>query len=271
MECVRCAGEQFTKAGTDQERRQIFRCTACGRRQTERSSSTFSGYRFPDEIIALAVRWYLRFRLSYVDLVDLLAERGISVDPSTVFDWVHHFPPIYQEAARPHRHRVGCRWSVDETYIRMAGKWVYAYRAMDETGQVIDVSVSERRDTVAATAFLTRAMESTMVRPESVTTDKALTYPPALFAIIPEAEHRIGTMEQQGIERDHHHLKGRTRNMRGFQQLRCAPVICEGHAFVRTLHLGFSRLAVPTGTPRIGQPPRLVRAWDELTACLRAA
>ena len=271
MQCVQCAGKLFTKAGMAHERRQIFRCTACGRRQTERSSSAFSGYRFPDEIIALAVRWYLRFRLSYVDLVDLLAERGIFVDPSTVFDWVHHFTPLYQAAARPHRQRVGCRWSVDETYIRMAGKWVYAYRAIDETGQVIDVHVSERRDTTAATTFLTRAVETAMIWPESVTTDKAPAYPPALVAIVPEAEHRTGKMEQQGIERDHQHLKGRTRTMRGFQQLRCAQVICAGHAFVRTLHLGFYRLAVPTGAPRIGQPPRLMRAWDELTACLGAA
>ena len=139
-----CRGQRLTKAGSDQQGRQIFRCADCGRRQTDRSTSAFSGYRFSDDVIALAVRWYLRFRLSYVDLVELLAERGIQVDPSTVFDWVQYFAPIYQDAARPHRHRVGCRWAVDETYIRMAGRWVYAYRAIDEYGQVIDVYVSER-------------------------------------------------------------------------------------------------------------------------------
>jgi transposase-like protein len=109
------------------------------------------------------------------------------------------------------------------------------------------------------------------VQPEIVTTDQASTYPPAWLAIVPEAEHITGKQEQQDIERDHQHRKGRIHCMRGFQQPRCAQVICEGHAFLRTLQMGFYRLAVLTGTPRVGQPPRLVRAWDELTARLRAA
>jgi transposase, IS6 family len=271
MQCATCRSERFTTAGFNHQGRQIFRCTGCGRRQTERPSSAFSGYRFPNDIIALAVRWSLRFRLSYVDLVELLAERGISVDPSTVFDWVQHFTPLDQHAARPFRHRVGCRWAVDEPYIRMAGKWVYASRAIDEDGQVIDVSVSERRDTAAAPAFLRNAIESTRVRPETVTTDKAPTDPPAFEAGIPEAEHITGKLEQQGIERDHQHLKGRVGSMRGFHHLRCAPVIGQGHAVLRNLHRGFYRLAVPTGTPRLRQRPRLVRAWDELTVCLEVA
>ena len=271
MQCVRCAGEQFTKAGSDEQKRQIFRCTACGRRQTTRSASAFCGYRFPDDIIALAVRWYLRFRLSYADLAELLAERCVYVDSSTVFDWVHHFTPLYQDAARPHRHRVGGRWSVDETYLRMAGKWVYAYRAIDECGQVIDVYVSEKRDTVAATSFLQQAVERTATQPQTVTTDKAPASPPALQAAIPEAAHGTGKLEQQAIERDHHHLKGRIRGMRGFQQLGCVQVVCQGHAFVRNLQQGFYRLARPSGDPRLCQPPRLVRAWNEVTACLCAA
>ncbi len=84
MQCDRCGSGQFTKAGKDRQARQLFRCGACGRRMTERSWSAFSGYRFPDDIIALAVRWYLRFRLPYADLAELLAERGIHVDPSTI-------------------------------------------------------------------------------------------------------------------------------------------------------------------------------------------
>ncbi|MDP9316684.1 MAG: hypothetical protein M3R24_38490, partial [Chloroflexota bacterium] len=88
MQCDRCGSERFTKAGRDRQRRQLYRCRACGRRLTARSPSAFSGYRFPDEVIALAVRWYLRFRLSYADVSEWLAERGITVDPSTVYDWV---------------------------------------------------------------------------------------------------------------------------------------------------------------------------------------
>ncbi len=82
MQCTGCAGEQFIKAGRDRQQRQVYRCSACGRRITARSSSAFSGYRFPDEIIALAVHWYVRYRLSYADVGEWLAERGVTVDPA---------------------------------------------------------------------------------------------------------------------------------------------------------------------------------------------
>ena len=83
MRCDRCAGEWFTKAGWDRARRQLYRCTGCGRRLAARTGSAFSGYRFPDDVIALAVRWYLRYRLSYVEVAEWLAERDVAVDPST--------------------------------------------------------------------------------------------------------------------------------------------------------------------------------------------
>jgi len=271
MQCQRCGGSEFTKAGRDRTGRQLYCCGTCGRRQTRRSASAFCGYRFPDDVIALAVRWYLRFHLPYADVSELLAERGVHVDPSTVFDWVQQFTPLYKETARPHRRRVGGRWSIDETYIRIAGRWCYAFRAIDEEGQVIDVYVSPTRDTAAATAFLTRAMESSEVTPYRATTDKAPIYPPAFAAVLPEAEHITGKMEQQRIERDHQHLKGRTRCMRGFQTLPCAQVVCEGHGFMRNLRDGFYDIAAPVGDPRIPQAPRLVRAWDELTLVLAAA
>ena len=269
MQCDRCGSEQFTKAGRDRQARQLYRCCACGRRLAARSA--FSGYRFPDDVIALAVRWYLRFRLPYADLAELLAERGIHVDPSTIFDWVQQFTPLYQEAAHPRRRRVGQHWSIDETYIRIAGHWSYAFRAIDEEGQVIDVYVSPTRDTAAATTFLTRAVESTEVTPTVATTDKAAIYPPALAAVLPEVKHVRGKLPQQRIERDHQHLKGRTRSMRGFQTLPCAQVICAGHGFMRNLRGGFYDLGVPSGDLRLHHSPRLVRAWDELTRVLSVA
>ena len=213
----------------------------------------------------------MRFRLSYSDVVELLAERGIFVDASTLFDWVQHFTPLYQKAARPHRHRVGCRWSVDETYLRMAGKWVYAYRAIHDYGQVIDVYVSETRDTVAATTFLRRALECSEGRPETVTTDKAPTYPAALSTVLPQTEHRTGKLEQQGMERDHQHLKGRRRSMRGFQSVSWCQVIGAGHDLRRNLANGFYRLSLPAGDPWTPRAPRLVRAWEQLTAYLAGA
>ena len=104
--------------------------------------SAFAGFCFPPDVIVLAVRWYLRFALSYRDLEELLAERGIDVDHVTIYRWVQRFTPLLAEVARPCRHAVGDRWQVDETYVKVAGQWRYVYRAIDQFGQVIDVLVS---------------------------------------------------------------------------------------------------------------------------------
>jgi transposase, IS6 family len=106
--------------------------------------SSFAGFRFPPDVITLAVRWYLRYGLSYRDVEELLAERGITVDHVSIFRWVQRFTPLLAEAARPCRHRVGDRWWVDETYVKVSGQWRYVYRAIDQVGQVIDVYVSRR-------------------------------------------------------------------------------------------------------------------------------
>src|ERR1035437_285110 len=177
MQCVDYGSERGAKAGRDLEGQQRFRCVRCGRRQTARAASAFRGYRFPDSIIALAVRWYLYYRLPYADVVELPAERGVHVDASTVFDWVQRFTPLYQETARPHRQRPRGKWSVDETHIKVAGVASYVFREIDDLGQVIDVYVSTTRDTAAATTFLTHAVENTGVRPHTATTDKDAVYP----------------------------------------------------------------------------------------------
>jgi hypothetical protein len=104
--------------------------------------SGFIGFRFPPEVILLAVRWYLRYGLSYRDLEELLAERGIEVDHDTVYGWVQRFTPLLIDAARPRQHLGGDRWFVDETYVKVCGVWSYVYRAVDQRGQVIDVYVS---------------------------------------------------------------------------------------------------------------------------------
>jgi transposase, IS6 family len=101
-------------------------------------------------VIAVAVRWYLRYGLSYRDVEELLAERGVEVDHVTVYRWVQTFTRDFINAARPARHATGDRWFVDETYVKVAGRWTCLYRAVDQHGQVIDVLVSTRRDTSAA-------------------------------------------------------------------------------------------------------------------------
>src|SRR3954463_8586514 len=129
--------------------------------------SAFVGFRFPPEIIVLAVRWYLRFGLSYRDVEELLVERGIEVDHVTVFRWVQRFTPVLADAARPCRHAVGDCWYVDETYAKVSGRWRYVYRAMDQVDQIIDVYVSRRRDTEAARRFSRRRSTTMVSRPRS--------------------------------------------------------------------------------------------------------
>ena len=103
MSCPRCRSLIVTKDGTTQLGGQRFRCSQCGRRFTRRSSSAFSGRAFPDDIIALAVRWYVRYRLSYAEVSEWLAERGVLVDQSTIYRWVQRFLPLFGEAARKYR------------------------------------------------------------------------------------------------------------------------------------------------------------------------
>jgi transposase, IS6 family len=144
-------------------------------------SSAFKGFRFPPEVIVLAVRWYLRFGLSYRDVEELLAERGIEVDHVTVFRWVQRFTPLLVDAARPCRHGVGDCWYVDETYVKVAGRWRYVYRAIDQYSQIIDGYVSPRRDTEAARRFFTTALR-VQGEPAEVVTDRAW----ALLAVVDE-------------------------------------------------------------------------------------
>jgi transposase, IS6 family len=147
-----------------------------------------AGYRFPREVIAVAVRWYLRYGLSYRDVKELLAERGIEVDHVTVYRWVQTFTPEFIDAARPARHVAGDRWFVDETYVKVAGRWSYLYRAVDQHGQVIDVLVSTRRNAPAARSFFARALRLGPVPVEFVT-DRAPAYPQIVDEMAPAARH----------------------------------------------------------------------------------
>ena len=116
-------------------------------RLTWPARSEFAAFRYPAEVITLAVRSYLRYNLSYRDLEELLAERGIVVDHTSIYRWVARFTPLFIDAARPCRHVPGDRWQVDETYVKVDGAWRYLYRALDQFGQVIDVYASRRRGT----------------------------------------------------------------------------------------------------------------------------
>jgi transposase, IS6 family len=225
--------------------------------------SAFAGFRFPPDVIVLAVRWYLRFGLSYRDVEELLAERGVEVDHVTVYRWVLRFTPLLADAARPCRHLVGDRWFVDETYVKVAGRWRYVYRAIDQFGQVIDVFVSPRRDTAAARRFLEQAIGTTKVAPVEVVTDRAATYPMALEELLPAPWHRTEQYANNRVEGDHGRLKARLRPMRGLKQDRNARVVVVSHAFVQNVRRGHYELATEEPVNR-----RLAVAFDELAMAI---
>jgi transposase-like protein len=143
---------------------------------------------------------------------------------------------------------VGSRWSVDETDVKVAGRWGYVYRAIDEHGPVIEVLFREHRGTAAAVAFFRAALKSTGVTPPTVTTDQAAAYPPALAQVLSE------------MERDYQPLQGRLKVFRGCQTVRGAQRFCPAHGLVRNLCPGFYRLGVGPRNTNEAIRPRLVRA-----------
>lgn len=173
----------------------------------------------------VAVRWYLRYGLSYRDVEELLAERGIEVDHVSVYRWVQRFTPLLIDAAQPCRHAPGDRWFVDETYVKIAGRWVYLYRAIDQFGQVIDVLVTEKRDLAVTRRFFTHALNHSP-RPTEVTTDRAPGYPRVLDELLPSACHITEQYANNPVEADHGRLKARLRPMRGLKRLLSTSDLC---------------------------------------------
>ena len=135
--------------------------------------SPFKHHRVPREIILCAVRCYLRYPLSYQDVVDLLAERDIKIDRSSVYRWVQKFGPELTKRTERHLRRASVDWHVDETYIRVGGKWRYLWRAIDANGQTVVFRLTARRDAKAAKAFLNKVIERVRLhRPVTICTDK---------------------------------------------------------------------------------------------------
>jgi IS6 family transposase len=232
-------------------------------RRSRPVSASFAGYRFSPDVILLAVRWYLRYGLSYRDVEELLAERGIEVDHVTIYRWVQRFTPLVIEAARPCRHSVGERWFVDETYVRVAGVWRYVYRAVDQYGQVIDVFVSKRRNVAAATRFFNSLLMG-RERPTEVTTDLAAPLLRVVDDLLPEVLHATARYANNRIEYDHGRLKSRLRPMRGLRTDRTASTLIRGHAFVQNVRRGHYELGVEARHVRI----RVAAAFDELAASI---
>jgi len=196
----------------------------------------------------------VRYRLSYVEVSEWLAERGVQVDQCTIHRWVQRYLPLVSEAARKYRAPVGRDWRVDETYARIRGRWHYNYRAIDGSRKIVDAYVSPARDLVAARTFFERAIASSGTMPRRVITDKAATYPPALAAAVPGILHRTGRYRTNGIECDHGFLKKRLRPMRGLKSVASAPIFMRGHALTRNIRGRFYRIVQSA-------PQRLLLAW----------
>jgi transposase, IS6 family len=152
---------------------------------------------------------------------------------------------------------------VDETYVKVAGRWRYVYRAIDQFGQVIDVFVSPRRDAKAVRRFFERAIGTTKVAPVEVVTDRAATYPMVLEELLPAAWHRTDQYANNRVEADHGRLKARLRPMRGLKQNRNARIVIARHAFVQNVRRGHYELTVEVPATR-----RLAVAFDELALAI---
>src|SRR5689334_11227589 len=176
----------------------------------------FWGRHFPDDIISLALRWYLRYSLSYRDLEEIMAERGASVDHSTIWRWVDRYAPELERRLRPYLQPRIPVWRVDETYIRVAGEWTYLYRAVDGRGATVEFYLSRTRDVAAAKVFLRKAVaEEGMLPPLVMVTDGNPIYPIALREMQRETKLPLSCQlrcdhgENNLIEQDHRGIQRR--------------------------------------------------------------
>jgi len=215
--CPSCQHPASKRDGRDAAGRQRYACRACGRDFTARSASAFAGYRWPTEVILLAVRWSLSHPLSASSVMELLAERGIDVSKRTVLRWVQAFGPLLAAEVRKHRRPLGRKCYVDEVFFFRGKDKYYLYRAVDETGQVVDVLFREHRDTASAVAFFRQALARTGWTPTQVVSDHHQPYAKAVQEVLPGAEHvRTGLHRARGettkaIERSHIFTRNRLR------------------------------------------------------------
>jgi len=187
------------------------------------SHSLFKWCHFLPEIILLNVRWYCRYPLSYRNLEEMMAERGVEVDHSTINRWVLKFAPELDKRLRPHLSETNDSWRVDETYIEIKGEWKYLYRAVDSAGNTLDFMLSAKRDGKAAARFFRKVLKATHTQtPRVITVDKNAAYPVAVEALkadetlAAETEYRQSKYLNNIIEQDHRNIKRLTKPMMGF-------------------------------------------------------
>src|SRR5882757_571589 len=209
----------------------------------------FEGRHFDREIIILCVRWYLRFKLSFRDLVEIMAERHLSMAHTTIMRWVHHYAPEFERRWNRFARPVGPSWRVDETYVKISGKWVYLYRAVDRDGNTVDFRLSTRRDVGAAKAFFRKAIKSQGPAPGTVTLDgyaashRAVREMKADGQIPGDTKVRSSKYLNNLIEQDHRGVKLRIAPMLGFKWFRTAAIVISGIELLRRIYKGQFNLA----------------------------
>jgi putative transposase len=237
MDCVACGSGAVTErpARTARGYRR-FRCRDCGKQCNERSCGCLNRTQYPSDVIALVVLWRLRYRLTLRDLAEMFLVRGLVFSHEAVRDWEAKLAPaLAGELRRRHRGRIGKSWYVDETYLRVGGRWCYLYRAIDRNGDLVDARLSERRDLKAARAFFRSAKTVTGVTPARVTTDGHDSYPRAIRSELGRGvRHRTSAYLNNRLEQDHRGIKGRCRPMRGFGSVTSAGRFCRGHDELRS-------------------------------------
>ncbi len=184
----------------------------------KRNSSPFKWRHFESEIILLCVRWYCRYSLSYRDLEEMMRERGLSVDHTTVWRWVQKYAPEINKRMRPHLKMTGTSYRIDETYVRVGTGWKYLYRAVDKEGQTIEFMLSAKRDISKALRFFRKMMSADQRRlPFSISVDKHASYPDAFAAsqdekVLPvDCRLRRVKYLNNVIEQDHRFIRRRWR------------------------------------------------------------
>jgi transposase-like protein len=248
-----------------------FWCTSCRRRFNERTGSPFNDLQHPTDVVLLAVLWRLRYKLSFRDVAELLLQRGFAVTHETVREWEFRFAPLLSEQLRAKRRgRAGSSWYLDETYVKVAGRWCYLYRAIDRDGQLVDSMLSEHRDKHAARRFLRRLIAVAEGRPRRVTTDLHPAYRKAIRWIIGRrAKHRTTQYLNNYTEQSHRAIKQRYYPMRGFGSFESASRFCSAFDELDD-YLRMRRREQPH-VPLFEQR-RLFRArWDALINELAAA
>ena len=186
---------------------------------------------YPLDVILICVRWYVAYALSLRNLEEMMAERGVNVDHSTVHRWVIKLVPLFEKAFRQYKRPVGKSWRMDETYIKVGGQWKYLYRAVDKAGSTVDFLLRARRDKVAARRYFEKAIGNNG-EPETVTIDKSGANLAALDALNAEREMPIRIRQVKYlnniVEQDHRAIKRIIRPMMGFKDFCCARIILSG-------------------------------------------